>query len=325
MNIARPTFLCLFLFCLLASAAPCYGQDEDAGAQAVNRIQDASTGFVTTIQSAFGGDKAAMNTLLNDYVFPVAIAIILLIVGYMFASFLGSMVNRLATDRIDKTIGRFIGTAVKNVVLVLVVLCALGSLGVDITSFAAILAAVGFAVGMALKDTLGNVAAGFMLLVFRPFKIDEYIKVADVEGTVEEINLFTTRLNTADRRHIIIPNGKIFDETMINYSRNPRRRVDVTVGVSYDADLKKTRQVLQTAIANVPDTLQDPSPQVCLVELGDSAVVWSCRTWCPTDQYWSVREQLTEHIKISLDAARIGIPYPQMDVHVGGQVVTRAA
>ena len=298
---------------------------DDSSLSTANQIQDAGASLVGKIRGAVQGDAEARSQLLDDYFVPAAMALILLILGYMFASFVGTMIGNMVTNRIDKTVGRFSGKMVKNVIMVLVLLGALGYFGIDVTSFAAILAAAGFAVGMALQGTLANFAAGIMLLVFRPFKVDDYIQVADTEGTVEEIDLFTTKLNTPDNRHIIVPNGSIFGETMINYSHNTYRRVDITIGVSYEADTKITRRVLAAAMDNVPGALQSPPPQVYLKELGDSAVVWQCRVWSTPGEYWGVKESATELVKATLDSAGIGIPYPQMDIHVAGKVLAKAA
>jgi len=175
-----------------------------------------------------------------------------------------------------------------------------------------------------------------MLLIFRPFKIDDYIVVAGTEGTVEEIDLFTTRLNALDNRHLIIPNGEIFGAKLENYTRNKLRRVDVNVGAAYAADLGVTRSALERAVAKVRDqcaescaesigNAQAPSAQVYLLELGASSVEWQLRVWCCPDDYWDVRELLTAAAKESLDQAGISIPFPQMDVHVVGKVLARAA
>ncbi|MEM7316680.1 MAG: mechanosensitive ion channel family protein, partial [Planctomycetota bacterium] len=184
------------------------------------------------------------------------------------------------------------------------------------TSFAAILAAAGFAVGMALQGTLSNFAAGVMLLVFRPFKVGDYISVAGSEGVVEEIDLFTTRMNSLDNRHLIVPNSSIFGETIENFTKNDLRRVDVNVGAEYKADLRHTRQVLSDAIAVIPGGVSDPAPEVYLVELADSSVNWQCRVWCRPENYWEVRQRVTTVAKDALDNAGIGIPFPQMDLHV---------
>ncbi|MCL4131310.1 UNVERIFIED_CONTAM: hypothetical protein GTU68_057364 [Idotea baltica] len=256
----------------------------------------------------------------------------ILFVSYLIASFIGRMVGGVVTKKVDVTLGKFLTKAVRNVILLVVAMVVLDkSAGVDIAAFAAILAAAGFAVGMALQGTLGNFAAGVMLLLFRPFKVDDYIEVADTQGTVEEIDLFTTRLNTLDNRHVIIPNGEIFGSKLENYTRNPVRRVDVNVGAAYSADLDQTRAALTRAVNQVvAEMTQDakistPMPEVYLKELGASSVDWQLRVWCHPGMYWGVREQLTAAAKNELDAANIGIPFPQMDVHVVGKVLAKAA
>ena len=316
----------LFIGLVLIPVHVGFSQDDgDATTKTVKQASEFETSLVTKIKAAIAGEEKASEELLNDFFVPAALALILLIVGYLFASFLGRFVGGMVTKNIDKTIGRFFGKIVQNTIIVMVLLGALGYFGIDVTSFAAILAATGFAVGMALQGTLSNFAAGVMLLVFRPFQIDDYINVADTEGTVEEIDLFTTKLNTSDNRHLIIPNSKIFGETMINFTRNSSRRVDVNVGVSYEADIRHTRRVLEDAIESIPGILSTPEPQICLLELGDSALAWQCRVWCQTENYWAIREAVTEQVKYALDDARIGIPYPQMDINVAGKLFAKAA
>lgn len=314
------------LFTFLAKLpANVLGQDTDVATETANKVSEAGASLVTKIQSALGGDQLAQRELMHDYMVPAAMALILLIVGYLVASFVGRMVGTTVSKRIDKTIGKFAGKMVQNAIMVLVLIGALGYFGVDVTSFAAILAAMGFAVGMALQGTLSNFAAGVMLLVFRPFHVDDYIMVGDVEGTVEEIDLFTTKLNTLDNRHIIVPNSNVFGATMTNYTRNEARRVDVNVGVAYEADVRLTRRVLEEAVNNIQRTISSPGPQVVLVDLGDSAVNWQCRVWCAPAEYFAVKEVVTESVKNSLDRAGISIPYPQMDIHVAGKLFAKAA
>ncbi len=323
---SRLNYVLIIAVLLFATSTPLVAEDAgNAGAAVAADLQEAGTGFIETIRDAIQGDKAAMREAMDSYLLPAAMALILLIVGYMFASFVARMIGGTVTKRVDKTLGRFAAKMVRNVIMVMVLLGALGYFGVDVTSFAAILAAAGFAIGMALQGTLSNFAAGIMLLVFRPFKVDDYIKVGGVEGVVEEIDLFTTKLNTVDNRHLIIPNGKISGETMENFTRNEVRRVDVNVGAEYCADLRVTRTALEDAINRIAGSAASPAPQVYLAELGDSAVNWQCRVWCDPAVYWDVKERTTEAVKDALDQAGIGIPYPQMDVHVVGKVLAKAA
>jgi len=175
---------------------------------------------------------------------------------------------------------------------------------------------------------LGNFASGVMLLLFRPFKVNDYIVLSDTAGTVEEIDLFTTRINTMDNRHVIVPNGEIFGSKLENYTRNELRRVDVSVGAAYSADIDRTRQALERAVMSVNEGVTSPPPQVYLDQLGASSVDWQLRVWCEPANYWGVREELTAAAKQQLDLANIGIPFPQMDIHVieqAQQTLRRAA
>ena len=273
---------------------------------------------VDTIKLAIAGDKDAMIVLGTKYLVPAAIALGILILGYMFASFIGRLVGSSVTRKVDVTLGKFLGKMIKNFIMLLALLGVLGFFGIDVTSFAAILAAAGFAIGMALQGTLSNFAAGVMLLVFRPFKVGDYIKVNDTEGTVDEIDLFTTRLNSLDHRHLILPNSEIFGSTIENVSHNDVRRVDVNIGVAYAADITITRRVLEQGIACIAGSVPHPEPQVYLDNLGDSSVNWQLRVWCRPDAYWDVRERVTAAGKQALDRANISIPFPQMDIHLSG-------
>ena len=234
----------------------------------------------------------------------------------MVAGKLGSWAGAFVTRQVDTTLGRFAGKVVKAAVFLFVLMGVMSYFGFDVTSLAAILAAVGFAVGMALSGTIGNFAAGIMLLLFRPFKIGDYVVMAGTEGVVEEIDLFTTQLNTLDNRRLIVPNGEVFGTTIENVTHNQYRRVDVNVGCDYEACLDRTRATLEAAITDIPDAVSHPAPEAYLMDLGDSAVNWQVRVWCKPIHYWAVRQDLTAATKKALDAAEIGIPYPQLDLHI---------
>jgi small conductance mechanosensitive channel len=171
---------------------------------------------------------------------------------------------------------------------------------------------------MGLQGTLSNFAAGIMLLVFRPFKVGQYISVSGTAGTVEEIDLFTTSLNTLDNVRLVVPNGQVFGQTIHNFGHQASRRVVVPVGVAYSADIDATRAALEKAVAAVPGALRDPAPQVFLAGLGASAVDWQVRVWCGNDDYWATWEATVRAVKMALDEAGISIPFPQLDVHVSG-------
>ena len=307
----------------------------DSAVEAASEVAgETTTGLIKTITDAFEGGKVAAkaHAKLWDLAGDAAFIVAVMFIAYVVASYIGRIVGGIVTKRVDKTLGKFLTKAIRNMVLLVVAMIALQTTtGADLSAFAAILAAAGFAVGMALQGTLGNFAAGIMLLMFRPFKVDDYIVVADTEGTVEEIDLFTTRLNTLDNRHVIIPNGEIFGAKLENYTRNTVRRVDVNVGAAYSADLDNTREALNQAVAAVVADIAHngqtgaPMPQIVLQGLGASSVDWQLRVWCNPELYWTVHEKLTYAAKNNLDAANIGIPFPQMDVHVVGKVLAKAA
>ncbi|MEO0477275.1 MAG: mechanosensitive ion channel family protein [Planctomycetota bacterium] len=224
-----------------------------------DKVEKALTDATSTAKDAISGDTDAMWQLLQDYGMPVVWAIVILVAAWIMSKVIGNGTRRsLAKAKIDETLSRFFGKMAGYIVLILGVIFALSKFGIDVTSFAAILAAAGFAVGMALSGTLGNFAAGVMLLIFRPFKVADYIVAGGTEGTVEEIELFTTTLNTLDNRHIILPNGLIHGAVIENVTFNKTRRVDVNVGVDYGASMKDTRKVLLEGIANISGALSDP-------------------------------------------------------------------
>ncbi len=279
-----------------------------------------------TFVSAIGGNPQALTRAFAVYLVPAAVALAIVVAGYMFASFLGRLVGQFVSTRVDLTLGKFAGRMTTNGTMILILLGVLSRFGFDVSSFAAVLAAGGFAIGIALQGTLSNFAAGVMLLVFRPFRVNDYIKVAGVEGTVDEIDLFTTRLNSPDNRHFIVPNGQVFGSVIENNTRNEVRRVEVNVGVAYDADIRHTRRVLDDALAVIPGVVTKPAPQAFLLELGASSVNWQLRLWCQPKSYWDVRQRATAAAKDALDLAGIAIPYPQLDLHVvSGEQVARCA
>ncbi len=275
-------------------------------------------------KAIFEQDRKAINDLIQDTLIPTLILIAGLVITWTVAASIGRYFGGMVSEKVDLTLGKFLTKAIRNGLMVIVGFGILNHFGIELTAFAAVIAALGFAIGMALQGTLGNIASGIMLLLFRPFKVDDYIVVADTEGTVEEIDLFTTRLNTLDNRHIIIPNSEIFGSKLENFTRNELRRVDVNVGASYTADLDQTRAALERAVSK-SGGVSDPQGFVYLMELGASSVDWQLRVWCKASDYWGVREQLTANAKTEMDRAGIGIPYPQLDVHVGGKLLAKSA
>ena len=289
------------------------------------QAKGATSNIIQLISQALDGSVAARESLLKDYLANSLLLIAAFVISYVIASAIGRFVGGLVSNRVDLTMGKFLSKAVRNLIMLVVAMVVLESRGISVASFAAVLAALGFAIGLALQGTLSNFAAGIMLLIFRPFKIDDFIVVAGVQGKVEEIDLFTTRINTNDNRHIIIPNSAIFGNQLENYTRNPVRRIDVNVGTAYAADLRITRAALERAVNSVTNDPSHGEPQVYLMQLGSSSVEWQLRVWDHPKNYWEVRERLTVAAKYSLDQAGVGIPFPQVDVHVVGKLLAKAA
>jgi len=263
--------------------------------------------------------------LIISYSLNIIGALVLLFVAWIIAAWAGRLAARsLAKAGMDQTLTKFFGNFAKYTVMVLAILACLGIFGVETVSFAAVFAAAGFAIGLAFQGTLSNFASGVMLLTFRPFKVGDVVNVAGTVGKVQEIELFTTTLDTPDNRRIIMPNTVIFGSTIENITHHDTRRVDVNVGTDYTADLDETRKVLEAVASAEPAKLPDQDSQVYLLELGDSSIAWVVRVWTKADDYWAARERLTHDIKVALDKAGIGIPYPQMDVHLDGAVGTKA-
>lgn len=252
---------------------------------------------------------------------PIALnivgALVLLALTFVVAGWAGRAARR-AVDRskLDPTLAQFFSSLARYAVLVTGGLMVLSVFGVSVASFAAILAAMGFAVGLALQGTLSHFAAGVMLLLFRPFRVGDVVNAAGVTGKVIEIGLFSTVLDTPDNRRLIVPNGSISGSTIENVTHHATRRVDLAVGTAYEADLDETRAVLEQVANSVAGGLPAPAAQVYLTDLGDSSVNWALRVWADTADYWAVRERLAVNAKKALDARGISIPYPQMDVHL---------
>lgn len=246
-------------------------------------------------------------------------ALLFLVVAFFVAKTIARLASAPVRRRVDETIGLFIDRLIYYAIMVCAVLGVLQSAGVSVASFAAVIAAAGFAVGLAFQDTLSNFAAGVLMLVFRPFKVGDAVSAAGITGKVIEIGLFTTAFDTPDNRRIIVPNKAIAGGTIENITHHHERRVDVAIGVAYQADIDQTRDVLTAAAESLREFLIDGEGrgvQVALTDLGQSSVNWAVRFWTKADDYWGVKEQLTAAIKNQLDDAGIGIPYPTMDVNV---------
>ncbi|WP_299618173.1 mechanosensitive ion channel domain-containing protein [uncultured Tenacibaculum sp.] len=252
-----------------------------------------------------------IKNLLLEYAPKVVAALILLIVGLWVIGIVSRTVSKLMEKRgIEASLRGFLSSLVNWSLKIFLIVTVAGQLGVETTSFAAIIAAAGLAIGMALQGSLSNFAGGALIMIFRPFKVGDYIEAQGEQGVVKEIQIFTTKLNTVDNKEVIIPNGSLSNGNIINYSSEEKRRVDITFGVSYDADIKETRKVLLSVIENTSYTINDPAPAVFVGELADSSVNFITRTWVKSSDYWDAYFHIMENVKIELDKAGIEIPYP---------------
>jgi small conductance mechanosensitive channel len=243
--------------------------------------------------------------------------ILLLIGGWWLAAWAQRTLSRFldCQERIDATLRSVIASLVRYAILILVLVAALGQLGIQTTSVLAALGAIGLAIGLALQGTLANVAAGMMLLWLRPFKVGDYIEVGDIAGTLREVGIFACQIHSWDGIFQFVPNAELWNKRLINYSRLPTRLVDLKFGIAYSDSVARGREALMTAAQADERVHQDPAPQVFVAELGDSAVVLGLRVWTDTAEYWPVLRALTEEGKLALEKAGLTIPFPQRDVH----------
>lgn len=258
-----------------------------------------------------------LNSSAAAYASRLIGALLLLILGFWLARKLAGVVQTmLSKTQLEPTYVSFGVNTSRVLFYGLVLLASLNSLGVPMTSVLALLGTVGLAVALALKDSLNNVAASISLLILRPFKVGDYVEIGGTGGTVLEINFFHTMLNSPDNRRIVVPNAKVLGDTITNYSLNDTRRVDMVFGVAYDANLKQTREILESLIKADERILAEPAPVIAVGELADSSVNFYVRPWVKTADYWAVKFAMTENAKLAFDEAGIVIPFPQRDVHL---------
>jgi small conductance mechanosensitive channel len=251
------------------------------------------------------------------YGVKVIAAIAILLIGWIAAKGIRKIMRRmLQRARIDETLVSFVSSVSYVGVMAFVVIAALGQLGVQTASFVVVLGSAGLAVGLALQGSLANFAAGVLMIIFRPFKVGDYIEGGGVAGVVEEIGIFTTELKSPDNKKIIVPNGKMTGDNIVNYTAKEIRRVDIVAGVSYKDDLEKVKNVLADILEKDDRVLKDPAPTIGVLELADSSVNFVVRPWVKTENYWDVFFATQESIKKQFDSEGISIPFPQQDVHI---------
>jgi small conductance mechanosensitive channel len=252
----------------------------------------------------------------SEYSFKILGAVAIFIIGRWLVKKLTILSKQLMLkSKLDITLIEFSQSIIYFILLLAVIVAALNALGIETTSFVAVFGAVGLAVGLALQGSLANIGAAVLIMFFRPFKIGDTVDVAGAMGTVDEINLFSTTITPIDNRTIIIPNAKIIAGNITNFSKQEKRRLDIVVGISYETDLKKAKDVFLELLRNNEKIIQEPEPFVGVLELADNSVNLALRAWVKTEDYGDLRFEVFEGIKLTCDANGISIPYPQMDLH----------
>lgn len=260
--------------------------------------------------------EAAMS-IVTTYGLSVIGAIVILIVGWIVAGIVSSSIRKTSarSDRIDTTLGSFFASLAKYAILTFTVIAVLDRFGVETTSFVAVLGALGLAIGLSLQGTLSNVASGVMLIIFRPFKVGDFVDTAGVSGTVKDITLFTTEMATGDNIKVIVPNGAVWGGTIKNFSGNSTRRVDLVMGIGYGASIDHAIKTMDEIIKADSRIHSDPAAFFAVGELADSSVNIIVRVWANASDYWGVKFDLTKQFKEAFDREGIDIPYPQSVVH----------
>lgn len=254
---------------------------------------------------------------ISTLVINIAVAAAILFGGIWLSKRIKNYVATAMEKReIDVLLASFSSNIIYVALIAFVIIAALGQLGIQTTSFVAIIGAAGLAIGLSLQGSLSNFASGVMIIAFRPFKVGDFIEAGGVAGIVEGIQIFSTQMRTGDNKAVIVPNSNIIGGNITNYSAKDTRRVDLVFGIGYDDDIKKAKDVLTELVNNDERILKDPEPVIAVSELADSSVNFVCRPWVKTADYWGVYFDLTEAVKLRFDKEGISIPYPQQDVHM---------
>ncbi|MBB4119733.1 small conductance mechanosensitive channel [Mesonia hippocampi] len=255
--------------------------------------------------------------MVVSYAPKVLGAVLTLVIGFWITNIVSKKVRiTMEKKEIDPSLTPFLTSLISVGLKILIVLSAASMFGLEVTSFVAIFGALGLAIGMALQGNLSHMAAGILILFFKPFKVGDFIITNGYSGTVKEIQIFNTILTTLDNRIIIIPNGTITSSPLENLTKNEIRKVPMTFGIGYNDDIDKARQIISQVVNNCPEVLKDQPVDILVSELADSSVNFAVRPWCKTEDFWTVHFYMQEHIKKEFDKNGIGIPFPQMDVHM---------
>ncbi|MDA9101071.1 mechanosensitive ion channel [Omnitrophica bacterium] len=263
---------------------------------------------------------------IATYGLSILAALIIFIVGKWLARVVSDLIEKgMVRAKTDATLSKFAKDLSYVIFMTFVFIAVLAKLGIQTASFIAVMGAAGLAIGLSLQGSLANFASGVMILLFRPYKVGDFIKAAGTMGTVKGVQIFNTILSSPDNVHIIVPNSQVTGGTITNYSTNSTRRVDLTAGISYGDDIKKAKEILQGILAKDPMVLKEPAPVVAVQELGDSSVNFVVRPWVKSSDYWAAYFGITEKMKLELDRGGITIPFPQRDLHVYSEATQTAS
>jgi len=265
--------------------------------------------------------QESMKMIFEDYILVYGLnlvfAIAIYIIGKTIVKIIGRVVESIMKkSKTDQVLIDFITGMLTSVLNLFVIIAALGELGVDTSSLVALIAAAGLAIGLSLQSSLQNFASGVMLIMFRPFTTGDFVEAGGVSGVVEKISIFNTIMRTGDNKEMIVPNGAIYGGVITNYSAKATRRIDMVFGIGYGDDIKKAKDIMSDIMSKDERILEDPAPLVAISELADSSVNFVVRPWVKSADYWGVKFDLNEKIKLAFDENSISIPYPQMDVHL---------
>ncbi|MDY4712758.1 mechanosensitive ion channel domain-containing protein [Actinobacillus minor] len=261
------------------------------------------------------------DTMLNDWIIPygtkVLLAIAIFVIGKWLARLISKLLGKAAlASTKDEMLQSFVRSISYFLLLLIVVIAALSQLGINTSSLVALIGAAGLAIGLSLQNSLQNFAAGVMLLIFKPFKKGDLIETGGMSGTVEEMGLLVLELRTGDNKTVLIPNGKVFSDSIVNYSANETRRIDFIFDISYDADIAQAKSIVADILANEQNVLKDPAPVIAVSALAANSVQLVVRPWVNTPNYWATYWGIMEKVKLAFDEAGIAIPYNQMDIHI---------
>jgi small conductance mechanosensitive channel len=312
------SFLLLSFLCVVFVGVANVAAQEATAAE--EKTGTGMTVDMAAVRSTFNSVEEFLATKGVDYGLKILAALVIFFVGKWLAGVLTNLIGKaMSKARVEPTLVSFVKNVCYVGLIVFVAIAALSALGVQTAQFIAVVGAAGLAVGLALQGSLSNFASGVLLIMFQPFKVGDFVELAGVKGTVQAIHIFNTVLNTMDNIRVTIPNAQVTGGSILNYTINGSRRVDLVFGVSYGDDINKAKEVIEGVLATDKRVLKDPAPTVAVLALADSSVNFVCRPWVKPADYWDVYFDVTAEVKLALERNGLTIPFPQRDVHIKGK------